>query len=154
MSVFWCKYPKIEPGDYLHPDKQHPRRDHNLYRMLSNVNSKAADDELTSRHVHRGFKVFRHIPSIVSDLPKPDLLWTMQIGMLDHLQSWILHIVKTHERLDKYSAIWLSVPVYHDLTAKDRSYEEVSQWNGKEMNDMSRYLLGIVTQSPRGISPA
>jgi hypothetical protein len=103
----------------VHPDKEHPRRDHNLYRTLSDANTKAADAGLSSRHVHKGFNVFRHIPCIVSDLPKPDLLHTMQIGMLDHLQKWIFHFMKTHERLDKYNAIWLSVPAYHDLTPKN-----------------------------------
>jgi len=98
--------------------------------------------------------MFRHIPCIVSDLPKPDLLHTMQIGMLDHLQKLIFHFMNTQERLDKYNAIWLSVPAYHDLTPKDMSYEEVSQWNGKEMKEMSRYLRGVVTQSLRGGSPA
>jgi len=132
------------------PDKQHPRRDHNLYRMLSDANTKAADAELSSRHVHLGFNVFRHILCIVRDLPKPDLLHTMQISMLDHLQKWIVHFMKTHERLDKKNAIWLSVPASHDLTPKNKSNEDVSQWNGKEMKEMSRYLLGVVTQSPQG----
>ena len=27
---FWCQCPNNELGDYLHPDKHHPRRDHNL----------------------------------------------------------------------------------------------------------------------------
>jgi hypothetical protein len=71
----------------------------------------------------------------------------MQIGMLDHLQDWIFHFLKTHEGLDKYNAIWLSVPAYHDLTPNNKSYEEVFQWNGKEMKEMSQYLLGVVTQS-------
>jgi hypothetical protein len=83
----------------------------------------------------------------VSNLSKPDLLHIMQIGMLDHLQKWIFHFMKTHERLDKYNAIWSFVPAYHDLTPKNKSYEEVSQSNGKEMKERSRYLLGVVTQS-------
>jgi hypothetical protein len=86
----------------------------------------------------------------VSDLPKPDLLHTMQIGMLDHLQKWIFHFMMMHEQLDKYNAIWLSVSAYHDLTPKNKSYEGVSQWNGKEMKEMSRYMLGVVTQSLQG----
>jgi len=151
---FRCEGPKNELGDYVPPDKQHPRREHNLYQTLSDANTKAADAELSSRCVHQGFNVFRHIPCIVSDLPKPNLLHTMQIGMLDHLQRWIFHFMKTHERLDKYNAIWLSVPPYHDHTPKNTSYEEVSQWNGKEMKEMGRYLLGVVTQSLRGGSPA
>jgi hypothetical protein len=46
------------------------------------------------------------------------------------------------------------VPAYHDLTPKTKSYAEVSQWNGTEMKEMSQYLLGVVTQSLRGGSPA
>ena len=67
--------------------------------------------------------------------------------MLDHLQKWIFHVMKMHERLDKYNAIWISVPAYHDLTPKNETYKEVSQWNGKEMKEMSQYLLGVVTQA-------
>jgi len=49
-----------------------------------------------------------------------------------------------------FTARWLSVPAYHNLTPKTKSYEENSQWNGKEMKEMSRYRLGVVTQSLRG----
>jgi len=150
---FWCETPKNELGDYVHPDKQHPRRDHNVYRTLSDANPKAADAELSSRHIYRGFNVFCHIPCIVSNLPQPDLLHTMQIGMLDHLQKWIFHFMNMHQWLDKYKAIWLSVPSYHDLIPKYMSQEAVCQWNGKEMKGMSRYLLGVVTQSRRGGNP-
>jgi len=59
-----------------------------------------------------------------------------------------------HERLNKYKAISLSMPAHHNLTPKNLSYEEVSQWNGKEMKKMSRDLLGVVTQSLRGGHPA
>jgi hypothetical protein len=104
-GCFWCDCPKKEMGDYVPPDKQHPRRDHNRYRTLSDANPKAGDAELSLCNVHTGFNVFRHILCIVSNLLKPNLLHTMQIGMLDHLQKWILHFMKTHERLDKYNAI-------------------------------------------------
>jgi hypothetical protein len=46
------------------------------------------------------------------------------------------------------------VPAYHDLTPKNTSCEEVSQSNEKEMKKISQYLLGVVTQSLRGGSPA
>jgi len=78
----------------------------------------------------------------------------MQIGKLDHLQKWIFHLMKTHKRLDKYNAIWLSVPAYHNLTPHYKSSEEICQWNGEGMKEMSRYLFGVVTQSPLGRSPA
>jgi hypothetical protein len=112
MSDFGASVQRINLEIMSLLTKQHPRRDHNLYRTLSNANTKAADADLSSRHVQRGFYVFQHIPCIVSDLPKPDLLHTMQIGMLDHLQKWIFHIMKMHETLDKYNAIWLSMPAF------------------------------------------
>jgi hypothetical protein len=55
---FWCECPNNQLGDYVPSDKQHPRRDHNLYRMLSNAHSKSADAELSLRHVHRVLDVF------------------------------------------------------------------------------------------------
>jgi len=101
----WGECPNNELGDNVHPDKQHPRRDHNLYKMLRDSNTKSADAELSSRHVPSGFIVFGHIRCIVSELPKPDLLYTMQIGMLDHHQKWIFHCMNTYEWLNTYNAI-------------------------------------------------
>jgi len=49
---FWYMCPMNEHGDYERPDKQHHQWDHNLYRMLSDANTKAANAELSSRHVH------------------------------------------------------------------------------------------------------
>jgi hypothetical protein len=114
-------------ADHYPSDKQYSRWDHNLYRPLRDAITKTAVPELLLRHVHRVFNGWRHIPFIVSDLPKLDLLHIMYIGMLDYLQKWILHIVRTYERLDKYNAIVVSVPAYNELTPKEQSYEEVSQ---------------------------
>ena len=77
----------------------------------------------------------------------------MHFGILYHLRKWIVQLMKTHERLDMYNAIWFTVPAYHDLTPKITSYEEVTHWNGTEMKEMSRYLPGFLTQSLWGGSP-
>jgi hypothetical protein len=77
----------------------------------------------------------------------------MQIGMLDHFQKWIVHFIKTHERLDKYNAIWLAIPAYHDLTPNNMSFEIVAQWNGNKMKEVSWYQHGVVTKSLGGRSP-
>jgi len=65
--------------------------------------------------------------------PNPDLLHTMPISLLNHLEGWISHCMNTHKWLNKYNAILLSIPAYHDLTPKNKSNEEVSQFNGKEI---------------------
>jgi hypothetical protein len=151
---FLSEYPKNVLRDCVPCDKQHPRRDHNLYITRSNTNTQVADAKLSSCLVHQGFNVFRHIPCMRSDLPKADLAHTMLIGMLHPLPKWIIHFIKTHERLDNHNAIWLSVPAYHDFTPKHKLFEDVPQWNGQEMKEMSRYLLRVVTQSLPGGRPA
>jgi hypothetical protein len=52
----------------------------------------------------------------------------------------------SYKVLDQFNAIWLFLPVYNDLTPHSQSDQNVSQWNGKEMKDMRRYLLGVVKQ--------
>jgi hypothetical protein len=77
----------------------------------------------------------------------------MHIGILDELQMWLFPSMKTQAWFNKYNAIRLSVPTYNDLTHKHYSYEEFLQWNGKDIKEMSQYLLGVVTQPVRGGSP-
>jgi hypothetical protein len=96
--------------------------------------------------VYRGFKLFWHISWIMNNLPRPDLLYTMQISMLHHF-------VNTHRQLDTYNVIWLSVAAYQDFTPENKSYEDVSEWYGEEITEMRQYLLGVVTQSQREGSP-
>jgi hypothetical protein len=52
----------------------------------------------------------------------PTLVINRRLHMFDHLQIWIFHFMKTHEWFDQYNAILLSVPAYHDLTPKNKSY--------------------------------
>jgi hypothetical protein len=59
---FWCECKKNQLRDYVTSDKQYPWRDHNQYQTHSDVNTKAANAEPLSHHVHQGFNVFRHIP--------------------------------------------------------------------------------------------
>jgi len=55
---FWCECPKYELGDCVHPNRLHPWLDHILYRTVSDANTKAADADLSSRHVHRELNMF------------------------------------------------------------------------------------------------
>jgi hypothetical protein len=49
---FWCECPKKALGDYVPPDNQHPQQDHNLYRTLSNANTKTSYADISSRNGH------------------------------------------------------------------------------------------------------
>jgi hypothetical protein len=88
--------------------------------LLCDTNTEAVDAALSSLHVHQEVNMFQHIACVVSDLPKPDLLQTMQIGMFDTLLKRSFNFMKTHEPLDTYNVIWLSVSAYHDRTQNKR----------------------------------
>jgi len=124
---FLFESPKNKLADYDPPYKQHPRWDHNLHRTLSDVITKAAYAKLLSHHVHQEFNVFRHLPSIVSDLTIPDLLHIMLTGMLDHRQKWNFPSMIIHKGIGNNTAICLFMSAYCDLSQKNKSYEEVSQ---------------------------
>jgi len=73
----WCECPQNKLGDFVPPVTQHPRWVHNLYRTLSNPNTKVADSELSSHHIYRWLNLFEHILGVVSDILKVDLLHTI-----------------------------------------------------------------------------
>jgi hypothetical protein len=77
----------------------------------------------------------------------------MQLGMLKHLLNWLQQFMKKFKRLERYNEIWLSVPAYLDITQPKKSYEEITQWAGTELRQISRYLLGVVTNTLRSPSP-
>jgi len=81
---------------------------------------------------------------MTSDLPNPDLLHTMQLGMLKHLLGWLSMFLKQHNCFEAFDNIWLSVPAYLDMAQPRRTYEEVSRWQRKEIKTMSRFLIAVL----------
>jgi hypothetical protein len=58
-----------------------------------------------------------------------------------------------HEQHIKFNAMWFSMPASNDLIPKAKLYEEVSQWQGKEIKETSQCLLGVPTQTLQGQTP-
>ena len=139
---YWCECPKAEMGQL--PGRPYPMRDHGKYRALSVANTATANARLASFDVHQGSNVFWDLDCVASDLPKPDLLHTMQLGMLKHLLGWLSVFLKQHKRFEAFNNIWLSVPAYLEMAQPRRTYEEVSSWQGKEIKIMSRFLVAVL----------
>jgi len=150
---YWCECPQGEMGDLRERNDQHPLRDHTLYRQLSEANTPESNADLKRRNVNPGFNILWHLDCITSELPKPDLLHTLQINMLKHLLTWLHEFLKQHKRLDKFNDIWLSVPAYLDMSKPRCAYEEVSRWNGGEIKTMTRFLVGVARNALRDPSP-
>ncbi|KAI5852013.1 hypothetical protein BZA05DRAFT_445175 [Tricharina praecox] len=102
-----------------------------------NTDTRASRECLTCHNVHHGPNVLWDLDCVVNHLPKPDLLHTMQPGMLKHLLGWLQDFLKQHKRLELFNIIWLSVPPYLDMAQPQKAYEEVSNWQGKEIKPSS-----------------
>ena len=125
-----------------------------MYCELSDENTPQSIPDRKCRNVNPGFNILWHLDCVTSDLPKPDLLHTMQIGMLKHLLQWLHEFLKQHKRLDKFNDIWLSVPAYLDMTKSRCAYEQVAHWNGGEIKTTTRLLVGVVRIALRDPTPA
>jgi hypothetical protein len=151
-SCIWCECPADQMGDYRPPNGHHPTRDHHRYAAWNATHDVAS---LTSHRVHAGDVALRYLPGCtVSDLPKPDLLHTMHIGMLKHLLEWLQAFLKDHGRFDRFNNLWLSVPSYLGMAAPRLAYGEVSRWTGKEVKRMSTFVLAVLRNALRAPTPA
>ena len=149
---YWCECPYKQMGEF--PVKPHEHRIHTLYRMLSETNTPEAKVHLTHRGVHQGSNVLWDFDCVVSDLPKPDLLHTMQLGMLKHLLGLLQDFLKQHNCLEVFNNIWLSVTAYLDMLQPQKAYGEVSSLQGKEIKVMSRFLVGVLCCALRTAAPS
>ena len=125
-----------------------------MYCMLSGSNTPVSIAELKLHDVNPGFNSLWYLDCVTSDLPKPELLHSMQIGMLKHLLTWLHEFSKQHKQLDKFNNIRLSVPAYLDMTKARCTYKEVSHWNGGEIKMMIRFLVGVVRNALWDPSPS
>jgi hypothetical protein len=73
----------------------------------------------------------------------PEILHTVYLGVLQHLMKWIMSFLKEHKRMERFDDIWAAVPSYPGLLKFNKTYGAVSQWTGKEMRALGRFLLPV-----------
>jgi hypothetical protein len=151
-SCPWCEVSEKELGVY---PSRFPPRNHVTYRKIflqpttSTAGAKGAPD--LARHFVKTLpNAFWSLPCDPVDLPKPDLLHTIQLGLLKHLMEWNHDLLQRHRRLPLFNRLWKAVPRYVDLPPNKKTYQEITQWTGREYKNMSRFLVGVLANSLRG----
>jgi hypothetical protein len=129
----WCQVPKFRLSEYPF---NFPERNHARYAQLYHCK----DSRLLELGVKPMANTLWWLICNPVDLPKPDVLNTMQFGMLKHLLEWIHALLKQYNRHDRFNAIWLSIPAYLDMTRR-------TKWTGKEYKTMSRFLTGCLAST-------
>ena len=100
--------------------------------------------------IKMGRNVFHGLQRVSApDLHKPDLLHTVYLGLFKHMMDWIQGFLKKHARLQDFDDAWKALPPYPGFFAPKKAYREVTQWQGKEMRNLGRCLLGVLAVALR-----
>jgi len=145
-SCPWCEVPALKFEDY---PSVFPCHDHLEYmHVFYHNDSTQRIAQLTAWGVRTTTdNVLWRLQCNPTELPKPDLLHTIQVGMLKHLLLWIMSFLKLHHRLALFNSLWMTIPSYLSMTQPKKSFEEIVQWTGGEYKKMSHFLVGCLANS-------
>ena len=73
----------------------------------------------------------------------PDLLHTIYLRLFKHRRDWIQGFLKKHGRLQAFDEALKTLPPYPGFFVPKIANREVTQWQGKEMQNLGRCLLGV-----------
>lgn len=141
----WCEVPKKMLGN-CPKRNQRPakRRNHAEYARRWTKGTEKDDDWLTEHGVRPAENTLWWLKYCdLADFPKPDILHTLLLGMFKHLLTWLHAMLKQHGRMQRFDTIWLKVPAYLEMGSPKKRYSEVSQWQGKEIKTMCRFLYCV-----------
>jgi len=141
-----CKVPVVELGTNM---KVYPVRDYTIYHHYDYENgigeTDHADITPDSLGIRLGQNAFYGLNrASPSDLHKPDMLHTVYLGLFKHMMDWIPGFLTKHGRLEAFDQVWKALPPYPGFLVPKKAYREITQWQGKEMRNLGRYVLGVL----------
>ena len=137
------------------PSVSHRARNYTRYETYErNLSHRAESDHPRNKLEKLGIKigqnVFHRLPRVSPpDLPKPDMLHTVYLGLFKHLMDWVQGFLKKHGRQQAFDDAWKALPPYPGFYVPTKAYREVTQWQGKEMRNLGRCLLGVLAVALR-----
>ena len=146
-----CPKCEVLPGELRTEANSHRARDYARYEPCERES--ASDDSRTmfeTLGIDLEKNVFHGLQRLSAPgLHKPDLLHTLHLGLFRHLMDWILGLLKKHARLQAFDDTWKALLPYLGFFVPKKAYCEVTQWQGKEMRNPRRCLLGVLTVTLR-----
>lgn len=120
------------------------QRDHQEYHSIYRSSTQSDQEHLESVGVRWEENPLWQMQGHVVDVAKPDVLHTVYLGVLKHLLSWLEEFLARLKLADLFNRIWRRVPPYHELSKPRKTYREVSNWQGKEIRTMAKFLLAVL----------
>ena len=107
---------------------------------------RAIEEWLNARGLKPNRNMFYGLRGAVesSDMHVPDTLHSLYLGMLRYGLTWMVELLGSYKRLDIFDAAWKKVPVYGELSVyRDKTFLQMTQFQGKEMRSVGRYALAL-----------
>ena len=144
-----CEVPSKELGG--NPRKINEARDYTLYREKAREqeSGEAGIAEYFQQvGVKTGRNVFTELYRVnLAGLHKPDLLHNIYLGPFKHMMELVEGFLKKHKRQQAFENARKELPPYPGFSVPKRAYREVTQWQGKEMRNLSRCISAVFLAS-------
>ena len=143
-----CEVPAGELGTKI---KNYRARDYARYeryefsKRLPGSKPDGAHVKFRGLGINLGQNVFHGLHRVsVPDLHIPDMLHTVYLGLFKHMMDWIQGFLKKHGCLQAFDDVWKALRPYPGFLVPKKAYREVAQWQGKEMRNLRRCILGVL----------
>jgi len=77
------------------------------------------------------------------------MLHKIYLRLFKHMIDWIQGFLKKHARQQAFDDAWKALPPYPGFIVPKKACMEVTQWQGKEMWNLGRCLLGVLALALR-----
>jgi len=154
-----CPKCEVPPEEFGSRAGHHRTRDYARYKRYKRENPDLDSETHDAAHarytnethgIKRGQNVFQGLVSVSTpDLHKPDMLHTIYLGLFKHMMHRIQGLLKNHVGQQAFDDAWKALPPYPRFFVPKMAYSEVTQWQGKEMRNLGRCLLGVLTVALR-----
>jgi len=84
-----------------------------------------------------------------ANLHKPDLLYNIYLGLFKHMMQWVEGCKKKHKRQQAFDDAWQELPPYPRFSVPKKAYGEITQWQGKEMRNLSHCISALLASALR-----
>jgi len=86
-----------------------------------------------------------------ADLHKPDLLHNIYLSLFKHMMQWVEGFPKKHKRQQAFDDGWKEIPPYPRFSIPKKAYRELTQWQRKEIRNLSRCISAVLASALRNL---
>jgi len=63
--------------------------------------------------------------------------------------EWVEGFLKMHKRRLAFDDAWKEIPPYPGFSVPKKAYREITQWQGKEISNLGRWILAVLASALR-----